>query len=573
MRRSIVVAIALFALARPAGAEVISKPDGTRFDVSPGAKITQAENNVVKLESGAVRARMPEDGRKTVRPRIVTEAATVMVLDGDAHVWHDEGKTTRVSVHRGRVSITAKGTTTEVPDGFGTQIVKGASPSKPKPLAVAPVWSAPERRTFVVSDPTTDISVPFEPLALTGSAVTAPASWHFQLAKDAAFTEIVTDSQVPLVARKGEAKALAAGTYHARASAVDADGFEGKWGTTTTVNVVRVNVERISAGRVRLSVEPSSAKCTIDGQRTTFPTDADQHQTHDIVCGEGPGAKLVIGARPLEGVRLTTIATATGPQTGSLKLVVVDVEGQPVDRLKPTVVAPSDLSVAPLVATGAPGEYVATYTFTGPPRAVPISIKLRDDWVANAGTVNFASWVSAPGEPSAPSSKDAAGKDGERGRRSLEIGAAGLAAWRGKPPIGVGGEGELRIVFLMPRGALFVGGGGSYTELLEATLEGRLVSGWIAGARALIGYRFGTGTFAPYVTLGPELARQVVELPARTGREWLLGASGAVGLDLEAGPGAIFLEVRGRAVAPVEKDEPSLTASGGLGLLGYRLRL
>jgi hypothetical protein len=401
---------------------------------------------------------------------------------------------------------------------------------------------------------------------------TPPVGWHFQVAKDAAFTDVVADSQAPLVARSFEAKALGAGTYHARASGLDVDGFEGKWSTTATVNVVRVKVERITAGRVRLSVEPATAKCTVDGATATFPTEADQHQTHDVICGEGQASKLVIGARPLEGVRLTTTVTATGPQSGSLKILVVDVEGRPVDRLKPTVLTPSDLSVAPLVATGAPGEYVATYAFAGPAHATPISVRLRDDWVAEAGTVNFASWAGAPGESGASPSMDRP-TDGADRKGGLDIGAAGLVSWRGKPPIGVGFDGELRGVFAMPHGDLFIGGGGGCTQLLETTREGVPVEGWIASMRALIGYRFGTGVVAPYVTLGPEVLRQIVELPGRKGREWLLGVFGGLGLDVQAGPGAVFLEVRGRAVGPAEKDEPALTASGGLGLLGYRLRL
>lgn len=569
MRRFVAATIALFVfgMAPWASADVLTKPDGTRFDVTTGAKVSQGENNVVKLESGSVRARMPDDGRKTVRPRIVTDAATVMVMEGDALVGHDEAKTTRVSVHRGRVAITAKGTTTEVPDGFGVRIVKGAAPAKPKPLAIAPVWSPPEKRTIVVAGEAADAAIPFEPSSVAG---TPSVGWHFQLAKDAAFTDIVVDSQLPLVARKAEAKGLAAGTHYARASALDVDGFEGKWSTTALVNVVRVSVERISAGRVRLSVEPATAKCAVDGQPVALPTDADEHQTHEVVCGEGPQAKLVVGARPLEGVRITTTASATGPQTGSLKIVVVDVEGQPVERLKPSVVTPSDLSVAPLVATGAPGEYVATYTFTGQPHAVPISIRLRDDWVANVGTVDFASWITAPS--AVPSEGAADEPSGER-KGGIEIGAAGLAAWRGKPPLGVGFEGELRGALAMPRGVLFFGGAGGYTELLEATREGVFVSGWAVTMRALIGYRFGRGVVAPYVTLGPEVLRQSVEVQGRTGREWLVGASGGLGLDVEAGPGAFFLEVRGRAVAPAEKGQPALTASGGLGLLGYRLRL
>ena len=575
MRRPIVLVIALLGfiassvtLARPASADGITMPDGTRFDIAPSTKASPGANNVVKLESGAIRARMPEDGKKTVRPRVVTDAATVLVMEGEVLVSVDDAKTTRVSVHRGSAQITARGKTTDVADGFGVQIAKGGGATKPKTLSVAPVWPAPLKKTFVVSDPTADIKVAFEPSQVAG---TPPIGWHFQVAKDTAFADVVVDTQAPLVARSFEAKGLGPGTYHARASATDVDGFEGKWSPSAPVVVVRVGVERITAGRVRLSVDPATAKCTVDGATTTFPTEADQHQTHDVVCGEGPGAKLVIGARPLEGVRLTTTASPTGPQTGSLKVTIVDVEGQPVDRLKPVVMTPSDLAVAPLVATGAPGEYVATYTFTGPPHAVPISVRLRDDWTANAGTVNFASWVAGPAEQGGPPN-EAAKKDTTDRKGGLEIGVGAVGAYRGKPPIGVGVEGEIRGVFAMPHGALFIGAGGGYTQLLETTLDGKNVEGWNATMRALVGYRFGTGVVAPYVTLGPEVLRQIIELPNRKGREWLVGASGGLGLDVEAGPGAFFIEIRGRFVAAAEEDQPSLTASGGLGLLGYRLR-
>src|SRR5688500_4059317 len=99
MRRTFVVVLGVvgfgLGLCSRASAEVITKPDGTRFDVAAGTKMTAAEHNVVKLDSGAVRARMPEDGKKTVRPRIVTDAATVMVMEGDALVSVDTAVTTR----------------------------------------------------------------------------------------------------------------------------------------------------------------------------------------------------------------------------------------------------------------------------------------------------------------------------------------------------------------------------------------------------------------------------------------------------------------------------------------------
>ena len=134
MSRPIVVAIALLgsiAVTRPAYADGITKPDGTRFDIAPGTKAAPGDNNVIKHDAGAIRARMPEDGKKTVRPRVVTEAATVLVKEGDVLVSVDDAKTTRVSVHRGSAQITARGKTTDVPDGFGVQIAKGGATTKP----------------------------------------------------------------------------------------------------------------------------------------------------------------------------------------------------------------------------------------------------------------------------------------------------------------------------------------------------------------------------------------------------------------------------------------------------------
>lgn len=153
-------AIAALLFARSGAAETIAKPDGTRFDLSPGTNAVPAENNVISLKAGTVRARMPEDGRKTVRPRIVTEAGTVMVMEGEAVVSVDELKTTRVSVHCGRASLTANGKTVEVGEGMGAQIVSSAAPAKATPLAVAPVWTPPEKRTVVVADPAADVALP-----------------------------------------------------------------------------------------------------------------------------------------------------------------------------------------------------------------------------------------------------------------------------------------------------------------------------------------------------------------------------------------------------------------------------
>jgi hypothetical protein len=108
----------------------------------------------------------------------------------------------------------------EIGDGFGVKVTKGGAPSKPSPLPIAPVWSGPERRTIVVTETAADATLLFDASTVSG---TPAASWRVQLAKDAAFDDVVVDTAMPLGDRRLEAKALATGTYHARVSAVDAD--------------------------------------------------------------------------------------------------------------------------------------------------------------------------------------------------------------------------------------------------------------------------------------------------------------------------------------------------------------
>src|SRR6202012_3575213 len=131
----------------------------------------------------------------------------------------------RLAVHHGRSSIRASGKQVDVPDGFGSKADKGKPPPPPRPLPSIPTWSTPFPRLLFSSR---------EPISASGTyaAGTGPgpaaAEWHVQLAHDARFNDLVVDAKVPASVTKLEAKALVAGSYFARVSAIDADHFEGK---------------------------------------------------------------------------------------------------------------------------------------------------------------------------------------------------------------------------------------------------------------------------------------------------------------------------------------------------------
>jgi len=74
-------------------------------------------------------------------------------------------------------------------------------------------------------------------------------SYHFQMARDGDFNEIVTDEKVnePSVTM---AKPRKAGTYHVRASAINTEGFEGHFSAPQTFKIKRFPWELIGSGAV-----------------------------------------------------------------------------------------------------------------------------------------------------------------------------------------------------------------------------------------------------------------------------------------------------------------------------------
>ncbi len=516
------------------------------------------------LVTGGLRARLGELAGESPAPaRVTTDSGVVAMKDGEAQVTSDEVKTTRVAVYRGGSSLTAQKKTVDVNDGFGSKAVKGRPPTPPAPLPPAPEWTT-AAASVVLSHAPAEVAFAFQP---SGSAGPAAAEWHVQLARDAAFDDLLVDRRTPIGVRMVEAKNLPPGTYFARASAIDADRFEGKWSAVARTTVGRIGLEQFPGRRARVTVDAAALACRLDGTIATFPAEIDRDAPHAVACEDTDGAgkgSLDIPMQPIGRARVLAETLATSGRSGTLRMTVTDEAGSPVSRLRPVAEGPPELRIGELRPAGAAGAYLATFTWTAPPRPSALRVRLLGDATADTNVVAF-----EPDAAAAPAPLR------ERGR--LELAAAGAFSYRGPSSFGAGFDVDARAALPLARGALLVGASGGWTSWLPLDRSsGTHVSGSAIDVRLVTGYRFGAGQVAPYVTFGPELLRQRVEESVggvrREGREWLVGAGAAVGVEAAAGPGAVFAEARGRVMSSVAPETPSLDGSAGALLFGYRWR-
>lgn len=181
-------------------------------------------------------------GRRPVPVR--TEAARVLLGQGEARVGVDPERRTTVAVYRGRSQVTAPQQVVPVSAGYGLRAERGRPIPRPRPLPLAPVWvRAPQ--TLVLTQGTT-ATLTGEYGAGVATAPTTPpatAQWHVQVARDERFLETIVDERAPVERVRLEARDAAAGEYFVRVAAIDAENLEGPAGPVARVRVVPVALE------------------------------------------------------------------------------------------------------------------------------------------------------------------------------------------------------------------------------------------------------------------------------------------------------------------------------------------
>ncbi|AKU94527.1 LysM domain protein [Labilithrix luteola] len=211
------------------------------------------------LVTGNLRAWMSKS--PVNRVAVATEAAQVRMIGGEAAVSSDEKKTTRLAVYAGNSKITAARKTEDVSAGYGTKAERGKVPEVPKPLPHAPTWTSGVPQVLV--DRGTGAPPFVAEFGMPDGADAAKAhvgSWHVQIARDAAFDDIVVDHVVPRETQRVEASSPSPGRYFVRVSAIDEDRFEGPYGRPLPFGMVKLDAQPTSNGR-RVTLEASNVTC------------------------------------------------------------------------------------------------------------------------------------------------------------------------------------------------------------------------------------------------------------------------------------------------------------------------
>ena len=255
------------------------------------------------LLRGSLRAHLAELAGKRASASISTPGAKVGLGAGEASVQVDGKSATRLTVYRGAGTLTARGKRVEVGAGFSSSAEVGKTPTAPKPLPPAPSWSSPLPELVLTQAGEVDVAASYAPAA--GGTV---ARWHVQLAREAAFNDLVVDARVPVEVTRIDARKLAPGEYHARVAALDAEAVEGKWGAVSTVRVVRPRVVEALGQPPTLEVG-AGLWCSLDGAPfalVTAPLPAVPGRLHALRCapteasaGAAQQVSLQVAERPV----------------------------------------------------------------------------------------------------------------------------------------------------------------------------------------------------------------------------------------------------------------------------------
>jgi hypothetical protein len=535
------------------------------------ASATRTNAAEATVVTGDLRARLSEiAGQKKDKPKVETPSGTVVMNAGEAKVSVDRQQATRLAVYAGGSTVTAQKRTVPVDDGFGSKAEMGRAPTPPRPLPAAPVWSTSPGPLLLTDADVADVAGAFGP----GSGAGDPAAeFHVQVARDAAFDDVLVDVRVPATTVALEAKRLRPGSYAARVSAVDADAFEGKWSSVAAFTVSRLTLSPLPHRRTHVETEEAGLACAVDaGAAQPFPIELDRNQPHVLSCTSNAGtATLAVPARPITVVNALADLPRQSVRSGTVRVRLTDEDDQPLDRLEVVAEPASGVTVGAFAAAASPGVYVAPISWTR--GAGHRQLPLR---VAGTHAITTNELALADGPPPEAPPKEARALE-------LEVSLGGGAAARVFSQFGYAGFAGLGIAAPLGPGVGFVSLRGfaeryptaaPYEAIIGDVTSRARVRVDVVGASLPIGYRFARrgARVSPYVTLAPLIARQLVTTTNRSEGALVLGGYAGMGLDLRVGPGGIFGEVGARA-AKLDGDATSVPPTSFFLSLGYRLGL
>lgn len=222
----------------------------------------------------------------------------------EAKIDVDAQRSTRLSVLRGRSQLRASGKQVDVPEGFGSRADFGKAPTAPRPLPGVPVLTQTPPRLVLTKDDSVTAEVAFAAATAgsekPGAKVATTAQFHIQLARDAAFNDLLAESVQSAEQTRYVTPKLPEGESRLRISAIDSDRFEGAATQVQVVRVVRVVQLPMDESRKLMVKVPADLRCNFDAgplQKFSEPISAEPSVPHQLRCtlaeGEGASDQLV----------------------------------------------------------------------------------------------------------------------------------------------------------------------------------------------------------------------------------------------------------------------------------------
>ena len=226
-----------------------------KFASKEVVQINENSYVVLKPEKTTQEVQLLQGNIKASRAKVIMPGGTIVNPRGSNSEYQAkirEDETEVVFVYKGEVNVTAKGKTVRVKEGFGTQVLKSATPIEPVPLTSFKDFNPADMNTQTpkkIPTQSSDKPIKFMPpppppkenAAGSGKSKSVVsnnslASYHVQLANDERFQRIVFEktesTDQPFDIRT---QPLPDGTYFMRVAFLDALGTQGDYSAPTTI--------------------------------------------------------------------------------------------------------------------------------------------------------------------------------------------------------------------------------------------------------------------------------------------------------------------------------------------------
>lgn len=339
------------------------------------------------LVTGNLKAYLGVLGGRRQKPMTLAtpNAEVALVSDrtehGETQVSVDAQSTTRVAVHRGKARVKAQRKTVVVPEEHGSMAEQGAPPTPPQPLPAEPVWKARPLPLVIQRE----VTLVGEYAAGTRADAPAPAQWRVQVAREDRFNDLVVDTTVPAAVTKLEIKLPQGGTYFARVSAIDGDGFEGRASEGLRFAATTLEMVPADASQPGQVVVTPGTFCSLDGGAYTAasgPIALRRGRLPRLLCAaDATGARAVAIEVPWSIVGAPVVTTKVGGvrRDGGTVLADVDVwvrdeAGAAIGDAPLRASADPAVQLRPVDRTREPGHYKMTARWTATPEQLRVDL-------------------------------------------------------------------------------------------------------------------------------------------------------------------------------------------------------